>query len=176
MFDHIIEFLSGFGERLSPCEILMEYEGGVLMRFGRPVRDVGPGVVWKWPMIDKLLSCHTAVTTHRTDYQTLTTMDGKDVKVRAIVKYKIEKPRPYLLEIWDSTDVLNDVTMGAIKKVVTGREFSELISTPPEDDIIKAVRNKCNQYGFKIFEITLTDLGRGKSLHIMLNGAAFHDE
>jgi hypothetical protein len=62
------------------------------------------------------------------------------------VKYRIAKVRAYLLEIWDSADVLNDVTLGAIKQIVASENYSELQNPKIEDDVVDTKHSSKPQF------------------------------
>ena len=169
MLEQLFDFIAHSWDAISPCHVLRAYEGGVKLRLGKYRQDCASGIVWKWPIVEEVLSCHTAITTARLPYQTLTTQDKKQVGVRAIVKYRVEKPKEYLLGIWDAQDAIEDFTMGCIKGVVNAHTFDELITEDIEKLILSEVRKECNQYGLKIFKITFTDMGATKTLRFMSN-------
>lgn len=169
MLDQLIDFVSHSWDTISPCHILRDYEGGVKLRFGKYRNDCSPGMIWKWPLIEEVLTTHTAITTARLPYQTLTTKDSKQIGCRAIVKYRVEKPKDYLLGIWEAQDAIEDFTMGSIKKVVNDHTFNELVTEDIEKLILSDVRKECNQYGLKIYKITFTDMGATKTLRFMSN-------
>lgn len=175
MGDRLLDFLSQFWTWLRPYELILEYEGGVILRFGKYHKTITPGLWWKWPLAEYAITCHTAITTLRLPSQTLTTKDSHQIGVSSIIKYKIESPKQYLLEIWNSGDVLVDVTMGAIKTVVNEQTLEDLIHENTEELILKEVRKECNRYGFRIHKITFTDMGRIKTLRLMTNETAQDD-
>jgi regulator of protease activity HflC (stomatin/prohibitin superfamily) len=172
VFDKAIEFINRFWDWAKPFEILMAYEGGVMTRFGKFQKTLTPGLYLKVPFVDYALTTHTTITTLQLRPQTLTTKDGQQVVIGAIVKYQIKDPKPFLLDIWDSTDVLNDVTLGAIKRVVNALSFEDLVHTDVEALVLEAVRKECNQYGFRIHKVTFTDMGKIRTLRLMTTGSA----
>lgn len=172
MFEKLIELVSHWWEVLLPCETIDAYEAGVVLRFGVYSRTVGPGLAWKWPIAERILTGKTCVTTLRLPTQTVVTRDDQTVAVSAMIKYEIRDVRSYLLAIWDSVDVLADVSMGAIKRTVNASTYAELRdpSINTEVAIMDLVRKDVNQYGFKIHRVTFTDLARVKALRLLNDG------
>lgn len=170
MFDRLIDLFIQLKETLLPWTIIHAYEGGVVLRFGKYNRTVAPGFHWKWPLIEHDLTAKTCVTTMELRPQTLTTKDNHGVVVSAIVKYQIKDVKPFLLDIWDSTDVLKDVTMGAIKGAVNEHTWEQLVELPVEQAVLEAVRKEVNRYGFKIEKVTFVDMGKVRSLRLMQTG------
>jgi regulator of protease activity HflC (stomatin/prohibitin superfamily) len=167
MFEKLIDLIVQLWERIAPAEIVKAYEGGVVLRFGKYHRTVGPGLRWKWPVMEHLLTTNTCVTTQRLPPQTLTTKDDHPVVISAIIKYQIRDPKPFLLDIWDSVDVLADVTMGAIKSAVNENTYPDLVAHPIERRVVELVRKEVNKYGFQIHAVTFTDMGKVKSLRLL---------
>lgn len=169
MFDKLMELVSQSWDWLKPFEIVLAYEGGVLLRLGKYNKTLSPGLNWKWPLFDYAITCHTVITTMKLPSQMLTTIDNKQVGVGCIIKYKIVKPRDYLLNIWDSQDVLRDIAMGAIKGVITRQTWEELLKAEydTEGAVLHEVRQECGKFGMRILKVTFTDLGIVKTLRLM---------
>lgn len=167
MFERLIDLILQLGSRALPFEVIRAYQTGVVLRFGVCHRVIEPGFHWKWPMMEEVIEVEHVLTTLRLPPQTLTTLDDKNVVISAIIKYQIVNAIPYVSKIWDQHDVLADVTMGAIRQVVSRLEYSRLLTEAPEKEVIDLVRNEVNQFGFKVHRITFTDLGKVKSLRLL---------
>lgn len=167
MLEKLIDLLAGAWHRLCPLEIVEAYNRGVVLRFGVYHRTLEPGLHWKWPVLEDVVSVLACVTTMPLPPQTLTTKDDKSVVVAAIVKYQIAKPEPYVTDIWDQKDVLSDVAMGAVQQAVSGATWDELVAAPPEEKILKAVRKETLRYGFDVMKVTFTDIGKIRSLRLI---------
>lgn len=174
MFEQILNIIVQFWEKLTFFVVINEFEGGIILRLGKYRRNIYPGVCFKIPLLESSLTANTAITTLQLQPQTLTTKDNVSIVVSAIVKYSIRDPKPYLLEIWDSTDVLNDVTLGAIKQIISDRDYEECKNT--ENDVKNLVRTEVNQFGFKIHKITYSDFGRIRTLRLITDSGGSDDE
>lgn len=171
MLDKLLDILLQFGTLVAPFAVVKVYEHGVVLRVGRCHRVLEPGFHWKWPFAEDVVDINTVVTTMRLPPQTLTTKDDVSVVVSAIVKYQIVDPTRYLSEIWDAGDVLGDTTMGAVRQAIGGMNYKDLMAESPEKQVIQIVRNEVNQYGFKIFRITFTDLAKVRSYRLIQQAA-----
>lgn len=169
MLDWLKEIIVQCWELLLPVHVLDQYQAGVVLRFGKYNRTRGPGLVWKWPLAERVLEATVCVTTHRCEQQSLTSKDLKEVVIRAIVKYRIRDPKAYLLEIWDQQDALEDVASGAVRAAVESNDFKDLILGDGwERDVLERVRRETVKYGFWVERITYADLARMKSMRLML--------
>lgn len=150
-----------------PWVVVDDFEGGVVLRLGRFYKELAPGFQWKLPLLDVPVVTSTVITTMALRAQTLTTKDDLNIVVAAIVKYRIANVRAYLLDVWDSADVLSDVTMGAIREIVATYEYAYLRDHLIEEDVFEIVRRETQKFGVEVLKITFSDLGKVKSLRLI---------
>ena len=169
MFERILDFLATSWDVLRPWVVINDFEGGVVLRFGRYHRELIPGLHWKLPIADSTVTTSTVITTMALRPQTLTTCDNLTVVISAIVKYRITDVRAYLLDIWDSADVLNDLTLGAIKEIVTSVNYSDLQEHGIEGQVLEVIQSEAEEYGVHIYKVTFSDFGKVRSLRLITN-------
>ena len=169
MFERVLDFLASFWNVLRPLVVVDDYEGGVILRFGRYKRDLTPGLHWKLPLADNAIMTSTVTTTMALRPQTLTTRDDQTVVLSAIVKYNISDTRAYLLDIWDSADVLNDLTLGAIREIVASVDYGDLRGQLIEAEVLGNIKDEACRYGVNIHKVTFSDLGKVRSLRLITN-------
>ena len=167
MFERILDFIAGFWNVLRPWIVVNDFEGGVILRLGRFHRKLAPGLHWKLPIADAAITTSTVITTMALRPQTLTTRDDFSVVISAIVKYHIADARAYLLDIWDSADVLNDVTLGAIKETIASVEYADLQEKGIEDHVLTMVRSEAEKFGVHVHKVTFSDLGKVRSIRLI---------
>lgn len=169
MFERILDFLATSWDVLRPWIVVNDFEGGVILRFGRYFRELTPGLQWKLPIADTTVITSTVITTMALRPQTLTTRDDLTVVISAIVKYRIADVRAYLLDIWDSADVLNDLTLGAIKEIVSTVNYSDLQKHGIEEQVLAIIQSEANEYGVHIYKVTFSDFGKVRSIRLITN-------
>lgn len=167
MFDKILELVAQGWMHLTPCYTVVPSQNAGVLRLGMYLRTDLPGFHWKWPIIDEVNTQDVCVTTMRVPQQTLTTKDRRTIVVAGIIKYRIKDVKPYICDILDQRDVLLDVTMGAVLEEILSRTFDEILDAPPKKEILDRVRDKVNEYGFKVMEFTFTDLGDILTVRLM---------
>ena len=82
MFERVLDFIATSWNVLRPLLVVSDYEGGVVLRFGRYNREITPGLNWKIPLADNAIITSTVTTTMALRPQTLTTKDDLTNKVR----------------------------------------------------------------------------------------------
>ena len=176
MWERLADILSNSWTLLSPCVVVKQYELGVVLRFGKYRRDVEPGLRYKIPLIETVLIVEAVQTTMRVRTQTLTTQDGISVTTSAVLQYEIKKPKPFLLEVWEGLDAINDVAMAEIKRVVSTNTWEQLNSKDMEQVIKTEIGKQIKPYGVTIKRFGFADLGKIRTIRIINSSVTTHNE
>jgi regulator of protease activity HflC (stomatin/prohibitin superfamily) len=166
MFERLIDFFLSLGKDLLPMLVVNEFEEGIVLRFGKYHKSLKAGLHFKIPFVDQVLATTTVTTTMHLNSQSLTTLDGKGIVLRGVVKYKIKDVEKFLLNVYDAKDAIGDVSMGCIKTVVMNKNWADLLSSELDDTITKEVKSECKKWGVDISKVTLTDLAIIKSIRL----------
>ena len=169
MFERVLDFIAASWNILRPLLVVSDFEGGVILRFGRFNREITPGLQWKYPLAENAIITSTVITTMALRPQTLTTKDDLTIVLSAIVKYHISDVRAYLLDIWDSADVINDLTLGAIRETIASVDYKDLRGRLIEEEVLKTNQDEAIKYGVDIHKVTFSDLGKVRSLRLITN-------
>jgi len=166
MFDKIIDVLENIWDSIVPYIIVLEYQEGVLLRFGKYKKVLTKGIHFKIPIIDTPIIEHIAVTTTTLPPQSLTTLDDKTIVVKGIIKYKITDIHKYALLIWDAKDALVDTTCGIIRDTVNEKNWEEIRLGKIDGLISRRVKSAAEEYGIEVIWVTLTDISIMKSFRL----------
>lgn len=169
MFERVLDFIAASWNIMRPVLVVSDFEGGVILRLGRFHREIRPGLHWKYPLLENAIVTSTVITTMALRPQTLTTRDDQSVVLSAIVKYHIADVRAYLLDIWDSADVINDLTLGAIRQIIATIDYKDLPESLIEEAVLDNIRDEATKYGVEIHKVTFSDLGKVRSLRLITN-------
>lgn len=167
MFEWIREVFAELKDQLLPFIVVHVYENAGVLRFGKYHRTIGPGLRWKWPFAEYVISEHVVLTTLALEPQTITTKDDKTVVVGGIVRYRIADVQKFICEISDQHDVLRDTSMGAVLKQVRQIDLRALLDEPPEPKIASDIRRLVKNYGMDIETFTFTDIGQIRTLRLI---------
>lgn len=166
MFDKLIDFLIEFLDDAKFWFFVREWEKCVLLRAGRFHKEYPAGLYFKIPFLDEPNLELITLTTNSLPPQSLTTKDHKQIIIRAAISYYTEDPTKKMLEIYDSSDVVSDLTQGVIKKIVVDTDYTNLILPEVERTLTVKVRDTLRKYGIYTDRVTITDLTLSKSFRI----------
>jgi regulator of protease activity HflC (stomatin/prohibitin superfamily) len=168
MFDKLIELIVTFIHDVLPFKIVNQWEEGVHLRFGKYISVVEPGLVWKLPFFDHVITTPIITQTVNLKPQTVTSEDEKSVVLTSIVRYHIHDVEKFLLGVMHANDVLVDTTQGIIRDIVEGCKWSDLydLSTVVTPEINKQVE----KWGITVELVSFPDLGEIVTYRIMSDG------
>ena len=158
MFDKLIDLLVTFIHDVLPFKIVDQWEKGVHLRFGKFMKVVDPGLNWKVPFFDQILT--TPVIT-----QTVTSEDEKSVVLSSIVRYHIHDVEKFLLGVMHANDVLVDTTQGIIRDIVEGCKWSDLYDLGSV--VTPEVNSQVEKWGITIQQVSFPDLGEIVTYRVM---------
>jgi regulator of protease activity HflC (stomatin/prohibitin superfamily) len=167
MFDKLIELLSNWIEQLLPIFIIRDYEKAVLLRWGKYKGTIDPGVYFKIPFFDEVISQHVVVTTLSLPPQSLYTKDRQNVVVKGLVKYRIADVKTFLLEVYDAQDAISDMTQSIIKNIIMDKSLVECTDSEIDNTLTKKSRVEARKWGVEIQQVTLTDLAPIRSFRLI---------
>lgn len=168
MFDKLFDFLISILKFFQFLDVVDAYQAGVVLRFGKFHREVGPGLVWLLPFfIDKLVWDNVVIEPLSIGPQSLTTKDGKSVVISPIVYFRIVEPRVFLLDVEGRNVIVKTTTCSVTSLYVRKHTWAELQELDIENDLAILVRRKAKKFGVGIEEIGLEDFAECPSIRLI---------
>jgi len=113
----------------SCVNVLREYERAVVFRLGRVQRpDKGPGLIWIWWPIDKLVKVSLRIDTWDVPDQDIITRDNISVKVNAVLFYRIINPQKAVIELTNFRYSIEQLSATTLRAVLGEVELDDLLS------------------------------------------------
>lgn len=163
----LLNFLFGWTEWLQCAVVIDQYERGVLLRFGKYKKTLGPGFHWIVPAgVDEVLTTNVVPTTTNLDTQIVTTSDWETVLLGAVVRWRVEDVMKMTLNLEDADDVLFDTAYGMVAKVAQQRELEELDSEEFRGEVLKQIRRRVGRYGLHVEDVFITDMAKAKAFKL----------
>ena len=103
-------------------------EEAVVQRFGKFLTVKGPGLNWRWPLVDKITIVNTSAVDKQTVRARMISKDVNFVDIELEVQYKISDPRSYVLSVTSAEEILRHATESALRHVAGGTDMDQLIS------------------------------------------------
>jgi len=165
MFDKLISLIQQFIYELWPVFIIDEWEEAIVLRNGKYIKTVKPGLYFKMPFFDSVWKHATITQSIDIPPQSITTADNKNVVVKGIIRFTIVDIKTFLLTITQPQDVLTDTTGGMIRDIIEDTEWVNIIEI--DKKLTFEVGKFVKKWGIKVEKVTLTDLQIASSIRII---------
>lgn len=167
LFKLIADIVTGLWDYIVPFYVIEPFEQGIEIRLGVYRRTVTQGLRWKFPFLDVIYTQRITTTTLSTNPQSLTTHDGQDIVVSAVIKYRVTDVKVFLLDVENAKDALADITQGTIKGIVMARTWEGCRHTDIDKDITTKVRREAKRWGIEVDSVTLVDIALLMSVRLL---------
>lgn len=167
-FDRIMNWVEKFIAYFQFLFIINQYDAGVVLRFGKYSRTVGPGLHLRVPFGVEEHTYDTIVrTTSYLETQTVTSSDGKSINISAILVYKIGNIKRWLLEVDDAEAALHDMTYGIISELAETKTWAQIMKPAFMEEVTELVQEEAISWGARVEAVKLSDRVQSKSLRLM---------
>jgi membrane protease subunit HflK len=167
-FDRIMDWLENLIGYFQFLTVVDQYDMGVVLRFGKYHRTLGPGLHLVIPFGIEEVTFDTVVrTTSYLDVQSVTSSDGKPVNINAVLVYKIGNIKRWLLEVDDAEDALHDMTYGIISELAETRTWAQIMKPAFMDEVTEQVQEEAISWGARVEAVKLSDRVTSRSIRLL---------
>lgn len=122
-----------------------QQERAVVLRFGKFVDTVQPGLRWNAPLVDEVIKVNVTKIRAQSFSEIMLTKDENIVEVKLSVQYLIDDPAKFVLEVRDPEISLQHATQSALRHVV-GDNPMDLVLTEGRAAIAIQVQERVQRY------------------------------
>lgn len=158
----LIDFLIRNLLALWPVARIYSWEQGVLIRNGRIIREVGPGLHWRWWFADEFYRVSATQKTIDLRAGTVTTADGRTVTISANITYRVRSIRLMWQNVSDVQTSLRDVALGFLAERCSASTWDELQGGRSilGGSLAVHMTDTVAPWGVEVVRVQLTDLVR----------------
>jgi len=141
-------------------KILKEYERGVVFRVGRVIPVKGPGIIFIWPIIDKLIRVSLRTVTMDVPPQDVITKDNVSVKVNAVIYFRVTDPIKAVTEVEDFYFATSQIAQTTLRSVVGQSHLDDLLSKRDEinAELQKIIDLQTEPWGIKVSAVEVKNV------------------
>jgi membrane protease subunit HflK len=122
-----------------------QQERAVVLRFGKYLETVQPGLQWNPPLIDEVIKVNTTKVRSSTLREIMLTQDENIVEVKLSVQYVINDPDKFVLKVREPERSLQHASQSALRHVVGGTSM-DMVLTEGRAQIALDVRERLQEY------------------------------
>jgi regulator of protease activity HflC (stomatin/prohibitin superfamily) len=141
--------------------VLREYERGVMFRLGRlldPPR--GPGIVWKFPIVDQIVKVDLRTITLNIPPQEVITKDNVPARVNAVAYFRIVAPMDAIVQVENFMAATLQIAQTTLRSVLGQHTLDELLSEREKINAIlqEIIDEATGPWGIKVSIVEVKDV------------------
>jgi regulator of protease activity HflC (stomatin/prohibitin superfamily) len=109
-------------------KVLREYDRGVVFRLGRLLGTKGPGIIWLWPGIDRMVKVSLRTVVMDVPPQDVITQDNVSIKVNAVIYFRVLYPEKAIVEVENYLFATSQLSQTTLRSVLGQSELDDLLS------------------------------------------------
>jgi regulator of protease activity HflC (stomatin/prohibitin superfamily) len=150
----------------SCIKVLNEFERGVMLSLGRFTGIKGPGLVFVWPAVQRMIKVDLRVIVLNVPKQDVITRDNVSVKVNAVVYFRIVDPGKAILQVNNPYEATSQVAQTTLRSVLGQHEMDGLLSQRDKlnNDIQVILDQATEAWGIKVANVEIKDVDLDESM------------
>ncbi len=150
----------------SMLRVLNEYERGVMFTLGRFTGIRGPGVVFVFPVVQRLQKVDLRVIVLNVPKQDVITRDNVSVKVNAVVYFRIVDPGKAIIQVANPFEATSQVAQTTLRSVLGQHEMDDLLAQREKlnADVQKILDQNTEAWGIKVSNVEIKDVDLDESM------------
>lgn len=142
---------------------LDQQERAVVLRLGKYLETVNPGLHWNWPLVDKVMKVNVTKVQSAGHHSIMLTQDENIVDVSISVQYRVADPQSYLLKVKQPEGTLEQAMESSLRHVVGAAMMDQIIISEGREQIAVDVQQRLQQYldaygtGIQVDKVNIED-------------------
>ncbi|MCI0707194.1 MAG: slipin family protein [Ignavibacteriae bacterium] len=140
---------------INAIRILREYERGVVFRLGRLIGVKGPGLIFLWPFIDKMVKVSLRTVVMDVPPQDIITKDNVSLKVNAVVYFRVMEPERAIVEVENFLFATSQLSQTTLRSVIGQSELDDLLAEREKINaqLQKIIDHQTEPWGIKVSNV-----------------------
>ena len=141
-------------------KIVKQYEGGVVLRFGRLVGVRAPGLNLIIPLVDRMFKIDTRVVTLTVEPQELITRDNVTIKVDAVVYFQVVDCAKALIQVEVYGRATSQIALTTLRSVLGQSSLDELLGERDRinQKLAQIIDQHTEPWGVKVSVVEVKDV------------------
>ena len=172
MFDRLFDWIFNFIELFYITFIVDEYEEAVVLRFGKYVKTVGPGLHFQFPFgIDRPITTSVVYDTMTFYDKVVTLKDGVTMSYGITVGFTVSDAKKYLLDVEGAEEAMTDSVMMLAPPVLMSLTWPQVLQEESRDAAFDALRTavayRVRRFGIKVEAMGFNSVAKARVFYLM---------
>ena len=145
---------------LASIRIVREYERVVAFRLGRLRGPLGPGIVWMFPLLDRMVRVDLRVVTLTIPPQEVITKDNVTARVNAVVVFRVTDPVQSVMSVENHAVATSQFAQTTLRSVVGRADLDTLLAHRADlnEDLKHSIAEQTEKWGVEVAVVEIKDV------------------
>lgn len=144
----------------SMLRVLREYERGVIFRLGKLLGAKGPGLIFLWPIIDRMVKIDLRVVTIDVSRQEIMTRDNVPATVDAVLYFRVVDPEAAVIKVENFLRATALIAQTTLRSVLGQAELDDLLAHRDKINLTlqEIIDRQTDPWGVKVTAVEVKDV------------------
>lgn len=145
---------------VAAIRVIREYERAVAFRLGRLRKPLGPGLVFVFPFLDKMVRVDLRVVTLTIPPQEVITRDNVTARVNAVVMFRVSDPVRSVMSVENHAVATSQFAQTTLRSVVGRADLDTLLAHRADlnEDLAKSIASQTEPWGVEVEVVEIKDV------------------
>lgn len=145
---------------VSGLRVIREYERGVVFMLGRFTGTKGAGLVFVWPVFQKMVIVTLRTITMDIPSQKIITKDNVSIDIAAVAYYHVVDPGKSVIAVADAPYAVNQISQTTVRNVVGQFMLDELLANTAKinEQIKNVIDTHTEPWGVQVSAVEIKDI------------------
>ncbi|GAA3871889.1 SPFH domain-containing protein [Tessaracoccus defluvii] len=145
---------------LASIRIVREYERVVAFRLGRLRGPLGPGIIWMFPLLDRMVRVDLRVVTLTIPPQEVITKDNVTARVNAVVMFRVTDPVQSVMSVENHAVATSQFAQTTLRSVVGRADLDTLLAHRADlnEDLKHSIAEQTEKWGVEVAVVEIKDV------------------
>jgi regulator of protease activity HflC (stomatin/prohibitin superfamily) len=147
--------------------VIPEYQRAVFFRFGRVIGEArGPGLIFKWPIMDKVVKVNLRVEVVDIPSQSVITKDNVTIQVDAVVYFQVVEPVRAVIGVDNFRFASQRIAMTSLRSIVGRYELDSLLAHREDvnAELRATIAKSTAEWGVEVRQVEIRDVNLPQEL------------
>ena len=143
-----------------PIRVVTEYQRMVVFRLGRMSGVRGPGLVWLWPLFDRVMTIDMRESFLEIPHQTSITKDNASISIDFIVFNKVMDPQMSVLTVGNFAGAAQNIAATTLRSVVGDMSLDDVLAKREQmNEILRTKLDEVTErWGVKVTNVEIREI------------------
>lgn len=145
---------------IASIRVIREYERAIVFRLGRLRGPLGPGLVFLFPGLDKMVRVDLRVVTLTIPPQEVITRDNVTARVNAVVLFRVIDPVDSVMEVENHAVATSQIAQTTLRSVVGRADLDTLLAHRSDlnEDLRTSIALQTKPWGVEVGVVEIKDV------------------